>query len=188
MWVHPSLVITLIYVSRMFTSHEFKDLTGAIPADFQQTEQQFWNYITQKLNPLIPRITCLFSSQPAQDSAESILINHLIKTGIQHVATPDDILLAEGLEWFRMKTVSPNEGILQLYEASAQEIQQHILASINNMLQNDELGVLLLSAGIRMTFPENFRVIHMLPFNPLDYLARHLTLKNLRTTNTINAN
>ena len=182
--MHPSLVITLIYISRMFTSHEFKSLTGSIPADFQQTKQQFWDYITQKLDPLIPRITCLFSSQSAQDSAESMLINHLIKAGIRHVSTFDDILLAEGLAWFRMKTVTPNEGILQLFEESSQEIQQHILASINNMLQDGELGVLLIPAGIRMTFSEEFRVIRMLPFNPLDYLTRHLTLKNLRTTST----
>jgi hypothetical protein len=87
-----------------------------------------------------------------------------------------------------MKTVTPNEGILQLYAVSSQEIQQHILASITNILQDGELGVLLLSASIRMTFPENLRVIHMLPFNPLDYLTRHLTLKNLRTTPTRNAN
>ena len=159
-----------------------------MPTDFHQTEQQFWDYITQKLDPLIPRITCLFSSQSAQDSAESILINHLTKAGIQHVSALDDILLAEGLEWFRMKTVIPNEGILQLYEESSQEIQQHILASINELLQDGELGVLILSAGIKMTFPEKFRVIRMLPFNPLDYLTRHLTLKNLRTTSTINDN
>jgi hypothetical protein len=188
MWVRPPLVIILIYISRMFTSHEFKSLTGSIPVDFQQTEQQFWDYITQKLDPLIPRITCLFSSQSTQDSAESTLITRLIKEGIHHVSALDDILLAEGLEWFRMKTVTPNEGILQLYEESSQEIQQHILASINDMLQDGELGVLILSAGIRMTFPEKFRVIRMLPFNPLDYLARHLTLKNLRTTSTINVN
>lgn len=188
MWVRPSLVKTLIYISLMFTSREFKSLTGSIPADFQQTEQQFWNYITHKLDPLIPRITCLFSSQSVKDSAESILINRLVKTGIHHVFTPDGILLAEGLEWFRMRTVTPNEGIMQLYEESSQEIQQHILSSINNILHDGELGVLLLSAGIRMMFPENFRVIHMLPFNPLDYLARHLTLKNLRTPSTTTVN
>lgn len=182
------LVITLVYISRMFTSYEFRSLIGSLPADFQQTEQQFWDYITQKLDPLIPRITCLFSSQSAQDSAESILINRLITAGIQHISAFDEILLAEGLEWFRMKTVTPNEGILQLYAESSQEIQQHILASITNILQDGELGVLLLSASIRMTFPENLRVIHMLPFNPLDYLTRHLTLKNLRTTTTRNAN
>jgi hypothetical protein len=170
----------------MFTSHEFKSLTGSIPTDFQQTEQQFWNYITHKLDSLIPRITCVFSSQYVQDSAEPLLINHLINSGIQIVTTPDNILLAEGLEWFRMKMLSPNEVILQLYEESSQEIQQHVLGSINNMLRDGELGVLLLSAGIKMSFPENFRVIRMLPFNPLDYLARHLALKNLRTKSAIN--
>jgi hypothetical protein len=86
-----------------------------------------------------------------------------------------------------MKMLSPNEVILQLYEESSQEIQQHVLGSINNMLRDGELGVLLLSAGIKMSFPENFRVIRMLPFNPLDYLARHLALKNLRTKSAINA-
>lgn len=188
MWVRLSLAITLIYVPRMFTSHEFQSLIGSIPADFQKTEKQFWDYITQKLNSLIPRITCLFSSHTAQDSAESILINNLIKTGIRHVLTPDEILLREGLEWFRMTKVTPNEGVLQLYEESSHEIEQHTLASINNTLQDGQLGILLLSAGIKMMFPENLRVIRMFPFNPLDYLKRHLTLKKLRTKTTMNVN
>lgn len=181
------LVVTLIHVSRMFTRHEFKDLTGSVPEDFHKTEQQFWEYVTQKLNVLIPRITSVFSFTSHANSEESILINNLVRKGIRHVSIPDDVLLAEVLEWFRMTRAAPNEGVFQLYEDSLQEIQQHILTSITNTMHDSELGVLFLSPSIQMIFPENFRIIRMLPFNPLDYLTRHLTLKKLRIASDENA-
>jgi hypothetical protein len=171
----------------MFTGPEFKELTGAVPDDFHKTEQKFWEYVTQKLSLLVPRITCVFSSTLYPDSEESILINNLMRQGIRYISTPDDVLLAEVFEWFRMTRQAPNGGVFQLYEDSLQEIQQHILTTINNTLQDGELGVLFLSPSIQMIFPENFRIIRMLPFNPLDYLTRHLTLKKLRIVNDVNA-
>jgi hypothetical protein len=181
------LVITLISISRMFTGHEFKELTGAVPDDFHKTEQKFWEYVTQKLNLLVSRITYVFSSTLFTNSKESILINNLVRQGIRHVSTPDDVLLAEVFEWFRMTRKAPNEGVFQLYEDSLQEIQQHILTTINNTLQDGELGILFLSPSIQMTFPKTFRIIRMLPFNPLDYLTRYLTLKKLRLASDVNA-
>lgn len=164
----------------MFTRREFMELTSYIPEDFHKMEQQFWEYVTQKLNVIVPRITYVFSSTPISKSEESILIKNLVSKGSLYISSSDDVLYAEVFEWFRMTRTAPNEGVIQLYEDSLHEIQKHMLNLIDNTMQDDELGVLFLSPAIQMTFPEYFRIIRMLPFNPLDYLTRHLTLKKMR--------
>lgn len=40
---------TLVYVPRMFTREEFKEVVGEVSEDFDRTAKEFWNYVSEKL-------------------------------------------------------------------------------------------------------------------------------------------
>ena len=102
------------------------------------------------------------------------VIDHLVKSGIPLQRVPDPVLLEETREWYKMKTTTPNQVITDLYEASLKETSQQIVNAVDLTLKEGEVGVLLIDPNIQIAFPENYRIIRMLPFNPIDYLNRQM--------------
>ena len=69
----------------------------------------------------------------------------------------------------------PSRIVLELYEESVRERDDGIESLINESLKDGETGLLSIDSSIKISFPVDVRVVRMCPFDPQDYLNRHLT-------------
>ncbi|MFX0095160.1 MAG: hypothetical protein ACFFBD_25725 [Candidatus Hodarchaeota archaeon] len=151
---------------------------GFVPKDFDKTNDEFWEYITKRLQTLWHRITWVFTdNEEMQNSSlkgyEVHLVHGLVKEGAQLRSIKDSPLFAESQAWFEMMQTSPTQVIMELYEETLKEINRHAVEIIEQSLRDGELGVLFVDSSVNLPFPEEMRVIRMFPFNPNDYLYRY---------------
>jgi hypothetical protein len=175
---------TLIYIPRMFTQKEFKDLVGTVPEDFDHTTREFWDYINEKLKIISSRIRWVYSTtysikkgSPIKEEAE--IVNYLIEEDVHVQSVGDPVLLAEAKAWLKMMKTSSSQAIFELYEETSKEIGKDIVDQITKTLKDGEMGILIISSNLQIAFPKEIKIIRMLPFNPVDYLNRYLAKSNI---------
>jgi hypothetical protein len=172
---------TLIFVPRMFRRGEFKRLVGFIPNDFEEASKEFWDYIEEKLTPFMRKIGRVYCEDLAEDGAkkigegEKIILDKLAEAGAEIKVVEDPVLTAETDAWRRMMEEKPSRIVLELYEESVRERDDGIESLINESLKDGETGLLSIDSSIKISFPADVRVVRMCPFDPQDYLNRHLT-------------
>ena len=96
-----------------------------------------------------------------------------METGVNVESAVDPLLVAEAAAWREMMRTSPSPVVLDLYEGCLSEISKHVRYVIDQTLEEGEMGVLFLNPLLKVSFPEDMRVINMFPFDPQDYLNRH---------------
>lgn len=175
-----SLAKTLIYIPRMFTGEEFKELVGEIPEDFDRTTQNFWKYILERLKAVSSRVRWVYSDSLLKNERklyfrreESAIIKELDKNDAQLQAVGDPTLTSEVKAWLEMTKTSSSKVVFELYEESLREMSKHVMDAVDKTLKNGEIGVLFIDSSLKISFPKDMRVIRMFPFNPQDYLNRY---------------
>ena len=175
-----SMAKSLVYVPRMFTTEQFKELVGEVPDDFDETAKEFWEYVTKRLKAISNRIRWVYSDSFSKDEGkapfqeeESTIVRELVKNGAQLQSVEDPILTAEVKAWLEMTKTSSNQVVRELYEESLKEISKQVIDVIDQTLKNGELGVLFIDSNLKISFPREMRIIRMFPFDPQDYLKRH---------------
>lgn len=171
---------TLVYVPRMFTREEFKELVGEVPEDFDRTAEEFWNYVSERLRSVASKIRWVYSDsfpegegKKTSQGEEVEVVRALAGSGAQLRAVGDPILVGEVKAWLELSRTSSNQVVLDLYRESLKEVGAHIVNVICQTLKDGEMGVLFVDPGLKISFPGEVRVIRMLPFDPQDYLNRH---------------
>ncbi|MFQ6075705.1 MAG: hypothetical protein ACE5Z5_06190 [Candidatus Bathyarchaeia archaeon] len=66
-----SMAKTLVYVPRMFTKDEFKNLVGRVPEDFDRTAKELWEYVNERLKAISSRIHFVYSDSFPNDKGKS---------------------------------------------------------------------------------------------------------------------
>lgn len=171
---------TLIYIPRMFTGKEFKELVGEIPKDFDKTTKDFWKYIIKRLKAVSRRVRWVYSDSLLKNERktyfrreESAIIKELDKNSVQILAVGDPTLASEVKAWLEMTKTSSSTVVFELYEESLREMSKHVMDVVNKTLKNEEIGVLFIDSSLKISFHKDMRVIRMFPFNPQDYLNRY---------------
>jgi hypothetical protein len=172
-------VKALIYIPRMFTRDEFKDLADTVPPDFERISEDFWAYIHERLKAVARRIRCVYTDftpptealSPANSAAA--IVGGLMETGVTVQAAVDPLHAAEAAAWREMMRTTPSPMVQNLYEECLSEVGQHVRDVIDQTLEDDGMGVLFLHPLLKVAFPEDLRLITMFPFDPQDYLNRH---------------
>lgn len=169
---------TLVYVPRMFTRDEFKDLVDTVPPDFDRTSEDFWQYVRERVKAVARRIRCVYTdfTPHTEDTAPvtgaAAIVESLMETGVTVQAAVDPLHAAEAAAWREMMRTTPSPMVRDLYEECLSEVSQHVRDVIDQTLEDDGMGVLFLHPLIKVTFPEDMRIITMFPFDPQDYLNR----------------
>jgi hypothetical protein len=176
---------TLVYIPRMFSKNEFKNLVNFVPDNFDDTTHEFWSYINERLIAIANRIQHIYSdasslSQKNISEYEKDIVSTLIDHGATLVHIENPMLLAEAHAWLKMMEKSSTPVLDEMYLACLQEIHRQVLHMINNSLLDGEMGVLFVDSQLQISFPESIRIIRMLPFNPQDYLKRHRVQQQFR--------
>lgn len=178
---------TLVYVPRMFTRDEFQKLVTRVPDDFKSTQDEFWEYVSDRLRAVATKIRWVYTdsdSHPAEASSKEgmlAVVAGLVASGVKVQAAVDPLLVAEAEAWRDLARASPSQVVQELYDESVREIGRHVVEVVDQTLKDGEMGVLFLNPLLHISFPEILRVIRLLPFDPQDYLTRHrvlLTKKN----------
>lgn len=61
---------------------------------------------------------------------------------------------------------------MELFEETLREVSKHIVDLIDQMLKDGEMGVLHIDSGVKISFPQNLRVVRAFLPIPQDYLKR----------------
>jgi hypothetical protein len=173
----------------MFTLEEFQRLVGEIPEDFEKTTNEFWSYIQSRLRTLSKKIRWVTSDVFLQDrekvtigEEERTVIDELVNSGVKIQVLEDSTIIGEVKSWRAMVETTSSQVISELYEESLLDLSHFLTNLVKETLQDGEVGILLFDSQIPLSFPEEIRVIRMIPFNPQDYLNRHRVQKQIKQT------
>lgn len=172
------MVRTLILIPKMFSREEFKKLTGVIPEDFNDVSKEFWDYVKQKLKPLVQKVKKVYYEESLmkvekrlKQKSEYSIIKMLLENNGSLICE-DSSLVAETEAWLEMLNKQRDNGAIELYEETVKERKEYIAKKINQTLKEGEIGVFLTNLNSNMPFSEDIRIIKMCRFDPTDYLKR----------------
>ncbi|MFC1909592.1 hypothetical protein ACFLXD_07115 [Chloroflexota bacterium] len=114
------------------------------------------------------------------------LIKACLDKGAQLEAIEETELLTEFMDWSRCLTVGlQNQQVLtRIYEAYLEvdnKRNQYITGKIDETLQADEIGILLMKEGHQVQFPQDIQVFYVAP-PALDEIKRWLRDRQAETT------
>lgn len=168
---------TLILIPLMYSRVDLKKILGSIPEDFEDLSSEFWSYVEEKLKIFEGKVQIVYSEKPITipgENAENPLIRKLSEGKTAFHCVEDPLLAAEVEGWLGLMKNGQNKVVLELFEESLRERDQYTIGVIDRTLEDSEIGVLLIDPTRRISFPDSIRVIRMCPFDPVDYLNRHL--------------
>lgn len=167
---------TLILIPAMYSEKDLKKILKIIPEDFEETSEEFWRYVDDKLTPLEGRVCAVYSDKPKEDDrvkTES-LVRKLSESTRNFYLIDDSLLTAESEEWLALSKDGQNQTALEFYEESMRDRDRYVISIVDKTLEDDGIGVLVVEPTRKISFPENIRVIKLCPFDPTDYVNRHL--------------
>ena len=172
------MVRTLIVVPVMYEREELKWTLGLIPSDFEESYFEFWSYVEEKLKPFTGKICAVYSDNLSfteeTESRGNAILKRLIGNHSIFQCVEDSLLAAEAEAWLEMIEKGRVPAATELFEENLRERDEHAREVIEQTLKDGEIGVLLTDPSRKISFPEDIRVIRMCPFDPVDYLNRHL--------------
>jgi hypothetical protein len=168
---------TLILIPLMYSRADLKKILGSVPEDFEDLSSEFWGYVEEKLKIFEGKVQVVYSEKSIitqGESAENVIIGKLNEDKPEFHCVEDPLLAAEVEGWLDLMKNGQNKVVLELFEESLRERDQYTLGVIDRTLEDSKIGVLLIDPARRISFPDSIRVIRMYPFDPVDYLNRHL--------------
>lgn len=172
----------LLYIPRMYSESEFRQMVPVLPPDLHQKTLEFWDYVREKLR-VFSKIDKIYRDELWKAGAEALkalvavdkenyrIMKKLMEKGAKILATEDPILVAESEAW-RTMLLDPQSTFLirELYQQALEDRCRYISDRINATLEDDEVGVLFIEPSRRIQLPGEMKIIKMFRFDPLDYL------------------
>ena len=152
------------------------------PEDFEKFFLEFWSYIDKKLNPFIDKISVIYSCDPSSIKNTEKGIDFILrkfKSSPEFYSIDDSLLTAEAASWIELIKDSDNKAALDLLEENMRDINTHAYEVINQTLRDTGIGVLFIPPDRKLSLSEDIKVVKMCPFDPVDYLNRHLAILKL---------
>ena len=168
---------TIILVPMMYSREDLKKILGLVPDDFEATSLKFWGYVEEKLKPFVGRIHVIYSEKHDNKDPNSQLdsiLKELINNHAELQCIEDPLLAAEAEAWRELMKSSQNQAVSELFEESMTERNDHAKGVIERTLGENQMGILFMDPTRKVSLPDDVKVIRMCPFDPIDYLNRHL--------------
>lgn len=164
----------------MFSEQDLKLILGEVPSDFQKEHKEFWNYIGERLRHLTPSLkdVYLILETESMDSEATNIVNFLQGEGVRIHKLEDKTLVGEARAWYLMTLDSRGIGEEFLEETNS-EISDALRHLLDSSLGDMEVGVVFFEPICKIDIGDDMRVIRMSPFDPKDFLARHLIRKKI---------
>jgi len=166
---------TIILVPTMYSETDLKELLGSVPGDFANDSKEFWTYVEEKLASASGKVSmvCLLWNEETVDTRARSISEFLENKGAKISRLEDTTLLGEVRAWLDMSEEEGDLGSKVFYEESNRELRQGLRKMLDT-LADLEVAVVFADPACSPIFPEGLRVIKMTPFDPRDYLKRHM--------------
>ena len=122
---------TLYIVPRMYTYEEIQFIISAIPSDYTDKSQEFWNYVESKLIPFQKKIKHIYRDILSKNGREALeylqvidtkgytIIEKLVNAGAILEKTEDQTLLSEAESWLNLMRRGRLSGsIMELFQSN----------------------------------------------------------------------
>jgi hypothetical protein len=172
---------TIILVPMMYSENDIRVILSETPQDFEKESNEFWNYVGDKLRQLgtsVNDVYLVLGKQVTDPKAKGI-VNALQEKGAELHQIEDKMLVEEARAWYL--NTEDSAGLQEEFLKDInREISDILRPMFNSYLKDLEVGVVFFEPICSLSVEQDIRVIRMAPFDPKDYLVRHLTMKQLR--------
>jgi len=188
----------LIQIPRFYSKDEFKNISASIPEDYAEKSEEYWNYIEEKIRPLMKHIKKVYLEALVKDGEEGIKIAEkifdpkglrifkaLLENGAKLQVTEDPSLIMEASSWQDIMQNKPDFGvIIEMLQENLKERDNYITKTIDKTLKDNETGLLVIETAHKFDFPADIKVIKMCRFDPSDYLNIFLQKQRLKESHS----
>ncbi len=183
---------TLIFIPKMFSEKELKNMGIAVPHDFGEKSGEFWSYIEDRLRVLSTRIRRVYIESASRggivelnkikgaDEKFDRILDWLVDQGAEIMATEDILLILETESWSSLARQNTGGAEEEMLEESLRDRRTFVSKRIAETLKQDEIGIFFVNALRELSFDVDIRVIRMMAFDPRDYLNAWLISSELR--------
>lgn len=171
---------TIILVPTMYSEVDLREILSAIPKDFSKESGEYWTYLEEKLLGAVGTVdmVCLLWFEKTIDVRARMLVKVLQNRGAKVCRPKDNALAGEVRAWHIMVREGKRGVEEDLLKESTEELNM-VLKGMMGPLSDGGVGVVFLDPSFKPILAEDFRVIRMAPFDPEDYVLRHLVRQRL---------
>jgi len=165
----------------MYSEEDLKETLGKVPPDFHKESEEFWSYIGEKLRQIAPSIHAIYLawSEETVDPRAAHIVDFLQGNGVEVHRLEDRTLVGEARAWYLMAHGSGG-GVEEVFlEEVDRELSDVLRRMLVSSLGDTKMGVIFFEPACKLSLGDDVRVIRMSPFDPLDYLTRHLVRKRI---------
>ena len=164
-----------------------------IPVDYLEKFNKYWDQVEKQITELtcklgqVNRIYHELITVSGEDGAKTIkelnecshrIIQACMEKNAQLEAIEDNDILTEFMDWSRclmigLQNPKVTSTVYESYTEAGKSRNKHITQKIDETLQNDEIGILLMRESHQVQFPADIQVIYVSP-PALDEIKRWL--------------
>ena len=169
----------MILVPAMYSETETREILGRVPDDFHKESDEFWSYVENRFTQLSPSINDVYMvcNEQAIDRRAVKTLEGLKIGGSEIHRLEDKALVGEVRAWYLAARNSKFDE--ELYEEANKDVNEALQLMVDSSLTDTEVGVVFFEPVCRLRFGSDFRVVRMSPFDPVDYINRHLVTQRL---------
>jgi hypothetical protein len=165
----------------MYSEEDLKGILDEVPPDFQKESDEFWSYVEEKLAQIAQSIHAVYLiwGEETVDPRAAHIVSFLQANGVEAHRLEDKALVGEARAWYLMAQGSVGGIEEEFLQEVDRELGDVLRRMLDSSLKDTEVGVVFFEPACKLSLGDDVRVIKMSPFDPRDYLARHLALKRL---------
>jgi len=167
----------------MYSEQDLKEILDKVPPDFQKESNEYWKYVEGKLRQIASSVhaICLVWSGETVDPKATCIVEFLKASGAEVHRLHDEALVGEARAWYLMAQDLRRGAEEEFLEEVNRELGDVLRRMLDSSLGDMEVGVVFFEPVCKLPLGDDLRVIRMSPFDPKDYLTRHLVRKRIST-------
>jgi len=169
----------MILVPAMYSEIEARGILGRVPDDFQKESDEFWSYVENRFTQLSQSINdvYLICNEHEIDQRAVKILDCLEIAGSEIHRFEDKALVGEVRAWYLTSRDSKLDE--EFYEDANKDLNKALQLMVDSSLTDMEVGVVFFEPVCKLRFGSDFRVVRMSPFDPVDYINRHLVTQRI---------
>jgi hypothetical protein len=170
---------TMIAIPAMYGETEAREILGRVPDDFHKESDEFWNYVENKFMQFTSSTSDVYlvCEDREIDLRAIKILDALRAAGSDIHQLRDRALAGEVRAWY----LAARDSKLgeELFEEANKDLNDAFHLMIDSSLADTAVGVTFFEPVCKLWFGNDFRVIRMSPYDPVDYMNRHLVAQRI---------
>ena len=170
---------TMITIPAMYSEAEAREILGRVPDDFHEESDEFWSYVENKFMQFASSTSdaYLLCEKREIDPRAIKILDALRVAGSNIHQLMERALVGEVRAWYLAGRNS--ELGEEFFEEANEDLNEAFHFLLNSSLADTAVGVTFFEPVCKLRFEKDFRVIRMSPFDPIDYINRHLVAQRI---------